>query len=115
MVARITANLPDAVIRFHPTTLDGEHHLADQVPVRIRQRVRHAVGNPPLTQIRDQLHHRAENVQLHLGIGGIPDPHGTGTRVAGQRVDHRLGTRIVPDSAYSGCSRSGPCIVSITP
>ena len=39
VMTRRTADLPDAVIRLHPTAFDGEHHLADQVPVGVGERV----------------------------------------------------------------------------
>ncbi|SKV35849.1 Uncharacterised protein [Mycobacteroides abscessus subsp. abscessus] len=84
MVARITADFPDAVIGLVPSAFNGKNHVRHQVPVGIGQRIGMPEMLAGVAQIVDQFHHGAEYIQLHLRIGGVADTNRSRARIPWQ-------------------------------
>ena len=85
MVPRRPPGLPDAVVGLMPAGQHGRGHLDQQLPVAVGEH------RPAGAEGVNQLGDRAEHVQLHLVVGGVPDPDRAGSRVAGQALDDGLG------------------------
>ena len=66
MVTGVTADLPDAVVRFVPAALDRGDHGLHQVPIGVGEYLGQSCLLASLGEVRDQIDDGTEDVELHL-------------------------------------------------